>query len=402
MSHGAPGGDRPDSAARAADPSTSHAELHQLAADRPDLRALIAENPNTYPQLVEWLRSLNDPEVNAALNRRDNDVTQHIAAAEDQSQQTRALPTSGAPSARTPPEPTQEFGAVRQPPSEPEPVPQETTSDFDQRVYGTGAAAAGPAYAAGYTQDQGYAQQPGYPQSPYGYHQQGYPPAAPIYDQPQPPQPRPRRRGGGCLIVLLLGLITLAALAISYFFLFGNPLASGDDEAVPTEQQEIAPEEEPPAEDQQDEEQDADQDSPEGSPSPPPGEDDADEDDADQDEQARPAPDGALSITSFSAPSDNIHCTLSEDDVTCTIDEYFFDAPEDCDGSVTVRVSRDGSSQTACDEGLSSQGDNLDYGQSTGSDDFACEATEAHFECWSQQTGNGFQLAREYYSLYDY
>lgn len=198
--------------------------------------------------------------------------------------------------------------------------------------------------------------------------------------------------------MLLLGLITLAALAVSYFLLFGNPLANDDDAAAPTEQQEIAPQEEPPAEDQQDPEQnEEDQDSPEGSPSPT-----QDEDDADEDEQARPAPDDALSITSFSAPSDNIHCTLSEDEVTCTIDEYFFDAPEDCEGAVTLRVSQDGTAQTACDEGVSSQGENLDYGQSTGSDDFACEATEAHFECWSQQTGNGFQVAREYYSLYDY
>lgn len=406
MSHGAQGGDGPDLASLAADPSTSHAELHQLAAERPDLRALIAENPHTYPQLVEWLRSLNDPDINAALSRRDNDATQHIstAAAEsappsdsaDQPQQTRALPTSGAPTAHTPPEPTQEFGAVRQPRSEPEPSPTPAASDFDQRVYGTQPAAAGPAYAGEYPQSPGYNPQPSYPQPPYGYHQQGYAPAAPIYDQPQE-QPAPRRRGGGCAIVLLLALLTLAALAATYFLLFGNPLASDDDAAAPTEQQEDpAPEEEQPAEDQQSP-GDAEDATPEGSPSPT-----QDEDDPDDDQQARPGPDDALNITAFSAPSDNIHCTLGEDDVTCTIDEYFFDAPSGCEEAVTVRVSRDGAAETACDESLSSQGESLDYGQSTGNDDFVCEATETYFECWSQQTGNGFQLAREYYTLYDY
>ena len=395
MSHRALGGDGQDLAARAADPSTSQTELHQLAADRPDLRPLIAENPNTYPQLLQWLGSLNDAEIDAALGRRDGGSTGSLPAAEeptrplgseDHSQQTRALPPVAPGSARTPPEPTEEFGAVRQPPSEPEP-----TSAFDRHVYGTDAAPAGPSYPAGPPQSHGfgYGQPHAYAQPPYTGHPHDYAPSTPIYDQPQEHRRPPRRsRGGGCAIVLLLALLTAAALAASYFLLFGSPLGGKEDDSAPTEQQEDIP----PAEEE------TGQDAPEESPSPA----QEDEEEADDDEPARPAPQDALGITSFSAPSDNIHCVLGEEDVTCTIDEYFFDAPEDCDEAVTVRVGREGSAQTACGENLSSQGENLDYGQSTGNEDFVCEATETHFECWSQQTGNGFQLAREYYSLYDY
>ncbi len=57
-------------AVAAADPSTSGQELMTIAANRADLRPVIATNPSTYPALLDWLRALGDPDVDAALARR--------------------------------------------------------------------------------------------------------------------------------------------------------------------------------------------------------------------------------------------------------------------------------------------------------------------------------------------
>ena len=57
-------------AAQAADPATPADVLYEIAQQRPDLRAYIAANPSAYPGLVDWLGTLGDPEVDAALARR--------------------------------------------------------------------------------------------------------------------------------------------------------------------------------------------------------------------------------------------------------------------------------------------------------------------------------------------
>ncbi|MCL3790927.1 hypothetical protein H6X66_11555, partial [Actinomyces sp. AC-18-1] len=56
--------------ARATDPHAELTTLHTLAQNYPGLRPYIAENPRTYPALLEWLGSLGDPAVDAALARR--------------------------------------------------------------------------------------------------------------------------------------------------------------------------------------------------------------------------------------------------------------------------------------------------------------------------------------------
>ncbi|SDS39945.1 hypothetical protein SAMN04489860_1463 [Paraoerskovia marina] len=58
------------SAAEAGDPSTPLETLARIAAESPDLRPVIAENPSTYPALLDWLDRLGDPAVDAALARR--------------------------------------------------------------------------------------------------------------------------------------------------------------------------------------------------------------------------------------------------------------------------------------------------------------------------------------------
>lgn len=55
----------------ASSPQTAPARLQELANKYPRLRPLVAMNPATYPALVQWLGTLNDPTVNVALAQRD-------------------------------------------------------------------------------------------------------------------------------------------------------------------------------------------------------------------------------------------------------------------------------------------------------------------------------------------
>ena len=62
------------------DPYTNPAELAmttqdkmlmaQIASEAPELRPFLARNPNIYPDLLDWLASLNDSAVNAAIRLR--------------------------------------------------------------------------------------------------------------------------------------------------------------------------------------------------------------------------------------------------------------------------------------------------------------------------------------------
>ncbi len=58
-------------AAEAANPETPAQELFDIASNVPELRAAVAANPSTYPDLVTWLGQLGDPAVDAALKARN-------------------------------------------------------------------------------------------------------------------------------------------------------------------------------------------------------------------------------------------------------------------------------------------------------------------------------------------
>jgi len=59
-----------DDAAIAAHPQAPAAELARIVNQRPDLRAIVAGNPAAQPALLDWLASLQDPAVDAALAGR--------------------------------------------------------------------------------------------------------------------------------------------------------------------------------------------------------------------------------------------------------------------------------------------------------------------------------------------
>ena len=75
--------------AQASDPQTPGQVLADIAALRPDLRVAVASNPSTYPGLLEWLGSMGEPAVDAAIAAR--------RAAVQQTQQMPMLPPAAPP-----------------------------------------------------------------------------------------------------------------------------------------------------------------------------------------------------------------------------------------------------------------------------------------------------------------
>ncbi|MDM7832187.1 variant leucine-rich repeat-containing protein [Cellulomonas edaphi] len=67
-----------DDSTIAAHPQAPAAELARIVNQRPDLRAVVAANPAAQPALLDWLGSLRDPAVDAALATR---AAQQAAAA---------------------------------------------------------------------------------------------------------------------------------------------------------------------------------------------------------------------------------------------------------------------------------------------------------------------------------
>ena len=105
-------------------------------------------------------------------------------------------------------------------------------------------------------------------------------------------------------------------------------------------------------------------------------------------------------MSSFTAPSGNIACTLGEESVSCVINEHSF-IPTDasCNDSAdlpfTVTVGKEGQASGSCGAPFASSGASLSYGAAAKNDTFACVSTEASIECWSQVTGQGFSLSRD-------
>lgn len=396
--------------AQAADPATSAAELYSLTSQRPDLRPLIAEHPNAYPGLIQWLASLNDPDVAEALRRRglkksansnqtadasESDAATRPISTVDNDQATRPIASPAAeqatrPIGRTAPQhpaaaqyaatpntpttaddqPTEFFSAVQ------EPYPQareaHNTEEMTQAFPRARDVGPAPYRDPRYVGSAQHAAPPAAGMPPGG----GYP--AP--ERRQEPS-RPRRRGGGaCVMIVLLVLVLVAALAAAYAILpnsvvdnIKDRLGFGDDTQVEQTEEEQA-QQQPEEESEPDQEEDAE----------------------DEDELARPAPTEAASLDSFSAPSGNISCQMNEGEVACTVLEYDFEGPDGCDGPVTVRVSTEADPVIECSSVVDIQETALDYDLSAANDVFACESTFTHVECWSQQSGNGFVLAREH------
>ena len=363
-----------DLVAAASDPNTDLTKLHELANNYPGLRPYIATTPRTYPALLEWLGTLGDPAVDAALARRYGPAQPLTTAPADGSTQILAPGQIGAHSPQSSPQRQSLAETQRQ-----QPVPEyaQQTQTIQQTQYQQPAR---PEYAQQtQTVQQTQYQQPVQPEyapavqsAPEGVFGVGE-----LAEEEAGPRPT--------LWLWILGAVAIVAVvAVVVWFVLSNH-GGGDDSATedpaPTAAQSEAPKTDNPSK----------KPSPSASPTPSP---------TPTQKITAPAPANAVEMSTYTAPSGNITCTLGDDSVTCTIKEHNF-TPTDasCRNSasspVTWTVKKDGSATSSCGGSFSSSGAQLQYGSAAKNNSFACTSSEDGIECWSQVTGQGFKMSRD-------
>ena len=361
-----------DLVAAASNPNAELATLHELANNYPGLRPYIAANPRTYPALLEWLGTLGDPAVDAALARRYGPAQPLTTAAADGSTQVLSAGQIG-------PQPSQGPGQ-QQPLAETQyQQPTQATQAIQQTQYQQPAQAAQPQYAQ--------AAQPQYAQAPQ--QQAAQPTPEGLFGigeaaEEEDAGPRPT------LWLWILGAIAIVAVvALVVWFVLSNHgggnNADDDGDQTGTSQQADDPTSDSPSKKPTPSASASPTPSPSASPS---------------QKLVAPAPADAVEMSSFTAPSGNITCTLGTDSVSCTIKDHSF-VPQDasCGNSssapVTWTVGKDGVASGSCGSSFAGSGASLNYGSAAKNSTFACTSSEDGIECWSQISGQGFKMSRE-------
>ena len=363
-----------DLVAAASNPNAELATLHELANNYPGLRPYIAANPRTYPALLEWLGTLGDPAVDAALARRYGPAQPLTTAAADGSTQVLSAGQIGPQSPQGPgqqqplaetqyQQPTQATQAIQQTQYQQPTQPQATQPQYAQ--------AAQPQYAQA---PQQQAAQPT-PEGLFGIGEAA---------EEEDAGPRPT------LWLWILGAIAIVAVvALVVWFVLSNHgggnNADDDGDQTGTSQQADDPTSDSPSKKPTPSASASPTPSPSASPS---------------QKLVAPAPADAVEMSSFTAPSGNITCTLGTDSVSCTIKDHSF-VPQDasCGNSssapVTWTVGKDGAASGSCGSSFAGSGASLNYGSAAKNSTFACTSSEDGIECWSQISGQGFKMSRE-------
>ena len=413
--------------ARAQDPNAELETLHQLAQNYPGLRPYIAANPRTYPALLEWLGTLGDPAVDAALASRNSQP-------------------QSAPSAQSSPSP-QQLAVVSPPGAQPS-APSARSSEAPTQVTlprslqpGSAASGASGASAISATSSRSAASAPSAfntagantqvdsfratgdptvsdptfrptqamaPQSParpvQPALQQTFQQSANVSQTqntviPAPVQPAPAAvsddgvfgvgtedddsqppssflTSNRILLILALLVATVLVFLATWYLSGGSGKSSAADSGT-----------EAPADSGQAAAQDGSssasqsataQATPSASATP---------------TLKAPAPNGAQELSAFDAPSGNITCTLEKDGATCVINKH---ADSSCRNKpLIVKIGANGGQSTECGSTFSTKGVSLGYGSSAKNSEFACTSTEGGMQCWSQVSGRGFTLSRE-------
>ena len=406
--------------ARAQDPNAELETLHQLAQNYPGLRPYIAANPRTYPALLEWLGTLGDPAVDAALASRSG----HPQS--DQASPPLAVvspPGSqpGSPSAMPSEAPTQvTLPRSLQPGSAASGVSGASGASATSSRSAASASSAFSAAGANTQVDSFRATGDPAVSNPTFDPSQAVPsqsparPAQPALQQtfqqsanlsqpqsaviPAAVQASATTDGNGgvfgvgtedddssapssfltsnriLLILALLVATILVFLATWYFSGSDNHKSANESDTQPTTQSNQAAGAAPnnaaasPTASA----------TPSASATP---------------TLKAPAPNGAQELSAFDAPSGNITCTLGKDGATCVINKH---AESSCrDKPLIVKIGANGGQSTECGSTFSANGVSLGYGSSAKNSEFACTSTEAGMQCWSQVSGRGFTLSRE-------
>lgn len=427
----------------AADPSTDWETLHWIAENHPSLRAAVAENPATYPELLEALASLGDPAIDAALTRRANAATDETHSSSGPDQFGDGDPIDGDPIDDT--DHTGEVDPV--PADEPErPAQNEwfATGSFDPDAAGIGySTISSPIHST-----------PGRTAAPAR-------PATPA--RPAAPPRRRRSRAPKILLAVLLPILLLVSVtALALSLLDGGspegPTATETEETdqsaedggeEPAQEPTASPTPEPPTPEELRAEVAA---LPADSSCESPAEDGEvlaalasatseegawveSEDgtlvqesliglqescgsahaaalflDLRGSEETASALRGTAQemgsawirtsfpaqgqpLSSFVSPDGNVLCELS-DTLRCRVLQHTFPAPEGCTEGVTYRIRVDRTAEPDCANPVPQQGQPvLGYGQTASNEFFACTAFQSQMSCWNQLTGEGINLS---------
>ena len=368
-----------DLVAAASDPNTDLTKLHELANNYPGLRPYIAANPRTYPALLEWLGTLGDPAVDAALARRYGPAQPLTTAAADGSTQVLSAGQIGPQSPQGPGQQQPLAETQYQQPTQPQATQATQAIQQTQYQQPTQPQATQPQYAQ--------AAQPQYAQAPQ--QQAAQPTPEGLFGigeaaEEEDAGPRPT------LWLWILGAIAIVAVvALVVWFVLSNHgggnNADDDGDQTGTSQQADDPTSDSPSKKPTPSASASPTPSPSASPS---------------QKLVAPAPADAVEMSSFTAPSGNITCTLGTDSVSCTIKDHSF-VPQDasCGNSssapVTWTVGKDGAASGSCGSSFAGSGASLNYGSAAKNSTFACTSSEDGIECWSQISGQGFKMSRE-------
>ena len=414
--------------ARAQDPNAELETLHQLAQNYPGLRPYIAANPRTYPALLEWLGTLGDPAVDAALASRNSQPQSAPSAQSAQSSPQLAVVSPpgaqhSAPSARSSEAPTQ----VTLPRSL-QPGSAVSGASAISATSSRSAASAPSAFnaAGANTQVDGFqatgdptvsvptshpaqamaSQSPARPVQPAL--QQTFQQSANVSQAQSPVIPAPVQQapavagddgvfGVGTedddseapssfltsnriLLILALLVATVLVFLATWYLSGGSDKGSAADsgtEAPADSGQAAAEDGASPAPQSASPKASA---TPSASATP---------------TLKAPAPANAQELSAFDAPSGNISCTLNDNNLTCVINEHASTASCPSSKPLTVTIGTDGKSSQSCGSTFSTKGVSLSYGSAAKNSTFACESADSGMQCWSQVTGQGFILSRE-------
>ncbi len=341
-------------ARQAADPTTDLTVLHSLAARHPELRPVIALNPATYPQLLDWLAGLDDEDVRSALHYRaevgpiypteervdggdadgsdadgsdaDGSDADDTDAGRDGGEET-ATTVLAAPVIET--EPT-EVGAAA--------VSEDSAASQPAPRRDRGAAAAGL----------------------------------------QSMQPTSQSTNRGLVIAVVALTVIALLLAGLTVWQWLRPISDTVDDAAHRATASATAETSPTA---------TEQPTPTVSATPTPTETEK--------KDPYPAPEGAASVTEFQSPTGNLRCALSGGELVCQAVEIDDEIGDVCDDDTLVITATESGASENCQIALEDGNYTiLDYDTAANFGDFACWSRYRGVTCWNTKTGNSFAFSR--------
>ena len=386
-------------AAAAQDPSTDAESLRQLAYRYPELRPLVAAHPHAYRGLLEWLHQFNDPQVNAALEARDDydgyidangclvmrgDVSGAVAGSTIRTSESGMYVLGqGGVDSYSQIERTTPYSAVA---GKNLPVPQvdkreQVVAQVQRQSIMGGKASQDPEATAVYPSPVTSSTYPTTVSSATASSStestaqipRAYTPTPAARQPAQVAQPAAATAPSGrrslpmtTIVLVSLGIIAAILLGIVIFvFTRGYEGPTGGSSPMSSA-------------------------SPSESPKPSAS--------ATTTEAVKyPVPAGAVKVDSFTMPSRNITCSFADDGVTCGIAESNWAEegyPSCSGGKVGVLKATKDSTTQSCESSMPSGGETVAHGVAAAKGDYACRSTTDGVTCWNTKSGKSFALAR--------